>query len=90
MKLKSLKTATWAAALASGALLATTALAEPIKIAHVYGKTGPLEAYAKQSHDGLMLGLEYATNGTFEIDGRTIEVIEKFFSSQTRVSASSR
>ncbi len=23
---------------------------EPIKIAHVYGKTGPFEAYAKQSH----------------------------------------
>ncbi|KZL15759.1 Leucine-, isoleucine-, valine-, threonine-, and alanine-binding protein precursor [Pseudovibrio axinellae] len=51
--------------------------AEPIKIAHVYGKTGPFEAYAKQSHVGLMMGLEYATDGTMEIDGRTIEVIEK-------------
>lgn len=58
-------------------LLGATVLAEPIKIAHVYGKTGPFEAYAKQSHDGLMLGLEYATDGTFEIDGRPIEVIEK-------------
>ena len=54
------------------------ALAEdPIRIAHVYGKTGPLEAYAKQSHDGLMLGLEYATGGTMEVLGRPIEVIEK-------------
>ncbi|SEO04879.1 amino acid/amide ABC transporter substrate-binding protein, HAAT family [Salinihabitans flavidus] len=48
-----------------------------IKIAHIYGKTGPLEAYAKQSHDGLMLGLEYATDGTMEIDGEKIVVIEK-------------
>lgn len=74
--MKSLTLARWALA-AVPMLLGATALAEPIKIAHVYGKTGPLEAYAKQSHDGLMLGLEYATNGTFEIDGRSIEVIEK-------------
>ncbi len=68
------------------ALLAATAAfvfsaaanaAETIKIAHVYGKTGPYEAYAKQSHDGLMLGLEYATNGTMKVLGRKIEVIEK-------------
>ncbi len=51
--------------------------ADTIKIAHIYGKTGPFEAYAKQSHDGLMLGLEYATNGTMEVLGKKIEVIEK-------------
>lgn len=58
-------------------LAATGAFAEDIKIAHVYGKTGPLEAYAKQSHTGLMMGLEYATDGTMEIDGNKIVVIEK-------------
>ena len=66
-------------------LLASTALAlacsgaalADITIAHVYGKTGPFEAYAKQSHDGLMLGLEYATDGSMEIDGEKIVVIEK-------------
>lgn len=58
------------------ALTTTTAMAE-IRIAHVYGKTGPLEAYAAQSHNGLMMGLEYATNGTMEIDGEPIVVIEK-------------
>ncbi|TNF22692.1 MAG: ABC transporter permease [Rhodobacteraceae bacterium] len=58
------------------ALIAGSAAAE-IRIAHVYGKTGALEAYAKQSHDGLMLGLEYATGGTMEIDGEKIVVIEK-------------
>jgi hypothetical protein len=43
---------------------------------HVYGQTGPLEAYAAQSHRGLMLGLEYATGGTMEIDGEPIVVNE--------------
>jgi branched-chain amino acid transport system substrate-binding protein len=58
-------------------LALTSAAAAEIRIAHIYGKTGALEAYAKQSHDGLMLGLEYATDGTMEIDGQKIVVIEK-------------
>ncbi|XBQ10834.1 MAG: substrate-binding domain-containing protein [Salinarimonas sp.] len=62
-----------AAALGAGAAGAQ----EEIRIAHVYGKTGALEAYAKQSHTGLMMGLEYMTDGTMEIDGRKIVVIEK-------------
>lgn len=36
----------------SALALTTTAAFADIKIAHVYGKTGPFEAYAKQSHDG--------------------------------------
>ncbi len=60
----------------SALALASAAQAD-IKIAHIYGKTGPFEAYAKQSHDGLMLGLEYATGGTMEINGEKIVVIEK-------------
>jgi branched-chain amino acid transport system substrate-binding protein len=66
--------------LAIAGLSLTAALAsaeEPVKIAHVYGKTGALEAYAKQSHTGLMMGLEYLTQGTMEVAGRKIEVIEK-------------
>ena len=51
--------------------------ADAYKIAHVYGKTGPFEAYAKQSHVGLMMGIEYATKGTMAVNGRKIEVIEK-------------
>ena len=51
--------------------------AQDIKIAHVYDKTGPLEAYAKQTQNGLMLGLEYATQGTMTVAGRKIRVIEK-------------
>ena len=51
--------------------------AREIKIAHVYDKTGVLEAYAKQTHAGLMMGLEYATGGKMEVIGRKIVVIEK-------------
>src|SRR5205085_10238957 len=53
-----------------------------IRIAHVYDKTGPLEAYAKQTQAGLMMGLEYATGGKMEVLGRKIVVIEK--DSQTK------
>ncbi len=67
----------WLITGAISALALTTAASADIKIAHVYGKTGPFEAYAKQSHDGLMLGLEYATGGTMEINGEKIVVIEK-------------
>lgn len=70
------------AAGALGLLLAASltnpaAADSPYRIAHVYGKTGPFEAYAKQSHDGLMLGLEYATQGSMAVNGHKIEVIEK-------------
>jgi branched-chain amino acid transport system substrate-binding protein len=66
----------FAAGMVSALALASAAAAD-IKIAHIYGKTGPFEAYAKQSHDGLMLGLEYATGGTMEVNGEKIVVIEK-------------
>ncbi len=52
-------------------------LAQDIKIAHVYDKTGVLEAYAKQTQTGLMLGLKYATNGTMMVNGRKLVLIEK-------------
>ena len=48
-----------------------------IRIAHVYDKTGALEAYAKQTQIGLMMGLEYATGGKMEVGGRKLVVIEK-------------
>jgi branched-chain amino acid transport system substrate-binding protein len=58
-------------------LLAGGASAEDLKIALIYGKTGPLEAYAKQTETGLRLGFEYATKGTNTIDGRKIVIITK-------------
>ncbi|MFY1997926.1 substrate-binding domain-containing protein [Achromobacter xylosoxidans] len=61
----------------AGLCLSSTAMAKDFVVAHVYDKTGPLEAYAKQTHNGLMLGLEYATQGTMTVAGRKIRVIEK-------------
>ena len=48
-----------------------------IRIAHVYGKTGPLEAYGKQTQIGLAMGLDYATGGTMTVAGKKLVLIEK-------------
>ena len=63
---------------ALAAAVGAPALAQSdIKIAHIYSKTGPLEAYGKQTQAGLMMGLNYATGGTMAVNGRKITVIEK-------------
>jgi branched-chain amino acid transport system substrate-binding protein len=56
---------------------AVAARADDLKIALIHGRTGPLEAYAKQTETGLRLGFEYATKGTMEIGGRKIVIITK-------------
>jgi branched-chain amino acid transport system substrate-binding protein len=48
-----------------------------IKIAHIYSKTGPLEAYGKQTATGFLMGLDYATGGTMMVAGKKLIVIEK-------------
>jgi branched-chain amino acid transport system substrate-binding protein len=48
-----------------------------IKIAIIASKTGPLEAYAKQTITGFQMGLDYATGGTMTVAGRKLVVIEK-------------
>jgi len=58
-------------------LLVHGASAADLKVALIYGKTGPLEAYAKQTETGLRLGFEYATGGKMEVDGRKITIITK-------------
>ena len=69
------------AALAAAALLAPLQAGAQnkgeIRIAHVYSKTGPLEAYGKQTQTGFMMGLDYATGGTMMVAGKKIVVIEK-------------
>jgi branched-chain amino acid transport system substrate-binding protein len=62
--------------IASLVTLASSASGQEIRIAHVYDKTGPLEAYAKQTQVGLMLGLDYATGGKMEVAGHKLVVIE--------------
>ncbi len=72
---------TWVAlaALAASALALPAAFGQgkEIKIAHIYSRTGPLEAYGKQTQTGLMMGFDYATGGTMTVNGRKIVVIEK-------------
>jgi branched-chain amino acid transport system substrate-binding protein len=51
--------------------------AKEIRIAHIYGKTGPLEAFAKQTAVGFNMGLDYATNGSMMVAGKKLVVIEK-------------
>ena len=65
--------------LAAGAALVAVAAAHvqaaetPIKIALIADKTGPLEAYAKQTAAGFAMGLDYATGGTMMVDGRKLD-----------------
>ena len=51
--------------------------ADEIRIAHIYSKTGPLEAYGKQTAVGFNMGLDYATGGTMMVAGKKLVVIEK-------------
>jgi branched-chain amino acid transport system substrate-binding protein len=61
-------------AVACGSAMADS---KEIKIAHIYSKTGPLEAYGKQTAVGFTMGLDYATNGTMTVAGKKLVVIEK-------------
>ncbi|MEQ1804254.1 MAG: substrate-binding domain-containing protein [Burkholderiaceae bacterium] len=70
----------WPVSAALCALVATGALAQTkgeIRIAHIHSKTGPLEAYGKQTATGFMMGLDYATGGTMMVAGKKLVVIEK-------------
>ncbi|WP_077002600.1 substrate-binding domain-containing protein [Variovorax sp. KK3] len=67
-------------ALAAIAALGTApvwAQSNEIRIAHIYSKTGPLEAYGKQTQTGFLMGLNYATGGTMAVNGKKLVVIEK-------------
>jgi len=68
-------TALTALAAAAGSVHAQAG--KDIKIALIASKTGPLEAYAKQTIVGFNMGLEYATGGTMMVAGRKLVVIEK-------------
>ncbi|MEQ6353270.1 substrate-binding domain-containing protein [Lysinibacillus sp. M3] len=46
-----------------------------IKIGVLASLTGALESYGKQTQHGFDLGIEYATGGTMEVNGKKIEVV---------------
>jgi branched-chain amino acid transport system substrate-binding protein len=48
---------------------------EPLRIGVLTDHSGPLSIYGFEQTQGLMLGLEYATDGTMEVAGRPIELL---------------
>jgi len=64
-------------AFAVGATPSALAQGKDFKVALIAGKTGALEAYAKETETGFMMGLEYLTGGKMEINGRKLKVIVK-------------
>ena len=72
-----MKTRHW---LAVAALLASTlasAQTKDIRIAFIFDKTGPLEAYVKQTQTGFQMGLDYATGGTMSVAGKKLVLSER-------------
>jgi branched-chain amino acid transport system substrate-binding protein len=67
------------AALAALSAFAPSAWAQSkdIKIGLIYSRTGPLEAYGKQTATGFAMGLEYATGGSMTVAGKKLVVVEK-------------
>lgn len=76
-----LKYAMAAATLAVGALTGMSDMASAqvrdVKICLIAGRTGPLEAYAKQTEAGFMMGLEFLTRGTMQVGNMRLQVIVK-------------
>jgi len=67
-----------AVAVAGLSSLASAAVeAKDIKICLIAGKTGALEAYAKQTENGFMMGLEYLTQGSNSVGNDKLQVIVK-------------
>lgn len=66
-----------AAVVAAGISGTAFAQQKELKIAHIISRTGPLEPFATQASRGFKLGLEYATNGTMEVAGRKIVVLDQ-------------
>jgi branched-chain amino acid transport system substrate-binding protein len=49
----------------------------PVQVGVVTSVSGPLASYGAQYLQGFEAGLDYATDGTGEVDGRPIEIIER-------------
>ncbi|MFA1737969.1 substrate-binding domain-containing protein [Lysinibacillus fusiformis] len=58
-----------------GETKAVTAEGGTIRIGVLASLTGALESYGKQTQRGFDLGVEYATGGTMEVNGKKIEIV---------------
>ena len=59
---------------ATGSESAVPATGEPIKVALITSLSGPLQSYGEMYVDAFNVGLDYATDGTGDVNGRPIEV----------------
>jgi branched-chain amino acid transport system substrate-binding protein len=66
-----------AVAVLCGGLISTAVAAKDVKVCLIAGKTGPLEAYAKQTENGFMLGLEYLTKNTMTVGADKLQILVK-------------
>ncbi len=65
------------ALIAAATSIGGAAYAKDIKVCLIAGKTGPLEAYAKQTENGFMMGLEFLTQGSMTVGADKLVVIVK-------------
>ena len=63
--------------LASALAFAQAKATKDIRVALIYDKTGPLEAYMKQTHTGFYMGLDVATSGSMTVAARKIVILER-------------
>jgi branched-chain amino acid transport system substrate-binding protein len=62
-------------AMAFALVTSSAVAAEPIKIANITALSGAFEQFGNQSRVGFKMGMEYATNGTMKLLGRSVEII---------------
>ncbi|MGQ9850651.1 MAG: substrate-binding domain-containing protein [Aggregatilineaceae bacterium] len=74
-------------ALAVGMVPARAQEGEPLKIGLLTDLSAVLQLYGVELQNGLMLGLEYATDGTMTVAGRPIEVIVRDYANDAELAA---
>ena len=67
-------TSSSAAATGDSSAPAAPANTDPVKVGIIYSETGPLAAYGETFYNGFLAGLDYATDGTGEVNGRKLDV----------------
>ena len=66
-----------APAAGNGTGAASGGVGAPYKVGLVYSRSGPLASYGQQYRQGLTAGIDYATQGTGAVAGRTIQITEQ-------------
>lgn len=87
MRKRTLMTLLFVLALTVGMVPARAQEGEPLKIGLLTDLSAVLQLYGVELQNGLMLGLEYATDGTMTVAGRPIEVIVRDYANDAELAA---